>query len=162
MASPEQLTHISEDGQARMVSVSAKPETARGAIAESWVQLSEASFALVVAGQGPKGDPLQIARFAGIAAAKRTADLIPLCHPLRITKVDVRAEPSHSTSRIRLVAQVEAVDRTGVEMEALTSATVAALTLYDMIKAVDQSACILETRLLEKWGGRRGHYVAAT
>lgn len=156
----ERLTHLDDAGRARMVGVGEKPETSRGAVAEAWVQLSPHAFSLVVTGGGPKGDALQIARIAGISAAKRTADLIPLCHPLRISKVELQAEPEAETHRVRLVARVEAVDRTGVEMEALTSASVAALTLYDMIKAVDRSARIDGMRLLEKWGGRSGHYRA--
>lgn len=156
----DRLTHLDDAGRARMVGVGEKPETARGAIAEAWVQLSAHAFELVVTGGGPKGDALQIARIAGIAAAKRTADLIPLCHPLRIAKVELQAEPEAASHRVRLVARVEAVDRTGVEMEALTSASVAALTLYDMIKAVDRGARVDGIRLLEKWGGRSGHYQA--
>ncbi|MCO4761269.1 MAG: cyclic pyranopterin monophosphate synthase MoaC [Myxococcales bacterium] len=156
----DRLTHLDDAGHARMVGVGDKPETARGAVAEAWVQLSDKAFALVMTGGGKKGDALQIARIAGISAAKRTSDLIPLCHPLRISKVELQAEPDEETRRVRLVARVEAVDRTGVEMEALTSASVAALTLVDMIKAVDRAAVIDGLRVLEKWGGRSGHFRA--
>jgi len=154
------LTHLDDEGQARMVGVGSKAETTRGAVAEAWVSLSRAAFEAVRDRSGPKGDALAVARIAGICAAKRTSDLVPLCHPLRITRVDVEAEMSDSDTRIRLVARVEAFDRTGVEMEAMTAASVAALTLYDMTKAIDRAAAIGPVRLLEKWGGKSGHFVA--
>lgn len=157
------LTHLDAKGAARMVDVGPKPETARGAIAEAHVQLSADAYQRLISATLAKGDALAVARIAGIAAAKRTADLVPLCHPLRISKVEVDAEPRVVEGRheVRMVARVEAVDRTGVEMEALTSALVAALTLYDMVKAVDRSASITTARLLEKWGGKSGHFRAA-
>lgn len=150
------LSHLDETGAARMVGVGAKPETARGAVAEASVRLSAAGFAAVRDASGPKGDALSVARLAGIQAAKRTADLIPLCHPLRLTGVTVEAELHEPVVQFR--AQVEAVDRTGVEMEALVAANVAALTLYDMVKAVDRAAVIETVRLREKWGGKSGHF----
>ena len=152
------LTHLDEQGRARMVGVAGKPETLRYAVATATVSMSERAFAAAVQGT-KKGDALQIARIAGIAAAKRTSDLIPLCHPLRLTAVQVLAEPDVAACEVVLTATVEAVDRTGVEMEALTAASVAALTLYDMIKAVDRSARIDAILLLQKSGGKSGEYV---
>lgn len=153
------LTHLTADGQALMVEVAAKPETARGAIASSRVTLSAAAFAAVRDNSGPKGDALQTARLAAIAAVKRTADLIPLCHPLRLTHIDVQAALHAADSAVVFTVQVHAVDRTGVEMEAMTGASIAALVLYDMIKAVDHSAQISAVTLLQKWGGKSGHFV---
>lgn len=140
-----------------MVDVSAKPETARMARAEGFVCLSPEALAAVQAGGGPKGDAFTTARLAGIHAAKRCADLIPLCHPLRLTDVHVRLEALADRGEVRVEAVVRAVDRTGVEMEAMTAAAVACLTLYDMIKAVDKLAVIRNIRLLEKLGGKSGH-----
>jgi cyclic pyranopterin phosphate synthase len=149
------LTHLDDVGRARMVAVEAKPETHRVAIAQAAVALSDAGFAAVIAGS-KKGDALQVARIAGIQAAKRTSDLIPLCHPLRLTHVAVTADPDAERRIVVLRATVEAVDRTGVEMEALTAVTVAALALYDMVKAVDHAAVIERVHLVEKRGGKRG------
>jgi len=150
------LTHLDAQGQARMVGVSAKAESHRGAHARASVRLSEAAFLAVRDASGAKGDALQVARLAGIQGAKRTAELIPLCHPLRLTRLDVQA--TLEAPLVHFDVRVEAVDRTGVEMEAMTGAAVAALTLYDMIKAVDRAACIEAVRLLEKWGGKSGHF----
>ena len=165
MPAPEsdRLTHLDEAGAAHMVDVGPKAETARGAIAEATVHLSAHAFGRLQDSTLAKGDAIAVARIAGIAAAKRTADLVPLCHPLRISGVSVHAEPLALTDggSVRFEARVEAVDRTGVEMEAMTSAMVAALTLYDMIKAVDRAARIEQVRLLEKWGGKSGHFRAA-
>ena len=136
-----------------MVGVADKPETARFAMAEATVRMNPAAVAAVRAGTR-KGDALQVARIAGIQAAKRTSELIPLCHPLRLTRVEVTAELLDSEAI--LTATVEAVDRTGVEMEALTAVTVAALALYDMIKSVDHGAVIADVRLVEKRGGKTG------
>ncbi len=141
-----------------MVSVAAKAETERGAVATSRVTLNAAAFAAVRDNAGPKGDALQTARIAAMSAVKRTADLIPLCHPLRLTAIDVDAELLADQSAIVFTVRVQAVDRTGVEMEAMTGASVAALVLYDMIKAVDCTAEIGAIRLLEKWGGKSGHF----
>jgi cyclic pyranopterin phosphate synthase len=154
------LTHLDEKRQAHMVTVSTKAETQRGAVARAEVSLSEEGFVAVRDASGPKGDAVQVARLAGIQGTKRTAELIPLCHPLRITRVAVEATLDEAQYRVIFEVTVEAVDRTGVEMEALTGASIAALTLYDMIKAVDRSAVIGPIRLLEKWGGKSGHFKA--
>ena len=148
------LTHVDARGRARMVDVGGKPATARRAPAEAFVSLSAAARRRVRENSVEKGDVLATARLAGIAAAKRTADLIPLCHPLRI--VSVRVEPTLVAGGVRVEAEVLAHDRTGVEMEALTAAAVAALTVYDMTKAIDRGAVVGPVRLLEKEGGRSG------
>ncbi len=150
------LTHVDAKGRARMVDVSNKAETSRRAVAESFVRLSRATMNLLRNGNLPKGNALETARLAGIQAAKRTSDLIPLCHPLLLTHVDVEAEP-HSNS-VRFEAAVSCKGSTGVEMEALTAASVAALTLYDMVKAVEKGATIDKIQLLEKSGGKSGLY----
>lgn len=147
------LTHLDAGGRAHMVTVTAKPETERRAVATARVTLSAAALAAVAAGT-PKGDAIQVARIAGIAAAKRTHELIPLCHPLRLTAVSVTADIRDGG--VDLQSTVTAIDRTGVEMEALTAVTVAALTLYDMVKAIDKAAVIESVRLIEKSGGKSG------
>ncbi|MSP90788.1 MAG: cyclic pyranopterin monophosphate synthase MoaC [Myxococcales bacterium] len=152
----ERLTHLDTGGHAHMVAVEAKPETHRTATAEAIVKLGPAALAAVRAGT-PKGDALQVARLAGIQAAKRTAELIPLCHPLRLTHVAVQAQVDDAAGVVRISARVEAIDRTGVEMEALVAASVAALALYDMIKAIDRAASIERVVVVEKTGGRSGH-----
>ena len=154
------LSHLNAKGQAHMVDVSGKPVTAREATAEAVVMLSEEAFTAVMEGAAPKGDVLAAARIAGIMAAKRVPDLIPLCHPLAITKAQVEFEPDTGTHSIRITAMVATSGQTGVEMEALTSASVAALTLYDMIKAVDKGAVIQNVRLITKSGGKSGTYKA--
>jgi cyclic pyranopterin phosphate synthase len=154
------LSHLDAKGQAHMVDVSAKPVTAREATAEATVRLSEEAFTAVMEGNAPKGDVLAASRIAGIMAAKRVPDLIPLCHPLAITKAQVEFEPHAQTHSIRITAIVATSGQTGVEMEALTAASVAALTLYDMIKAVDKSAVIEAVRLVAKSGGKSGSYKA--
>ena len=153
-AAPLRLTHLDEAGRARMVDVSAKDVTVRTATASGRVLLSAEAVAALRDGAVPKGDALAVARIAGIAGAKRTPDLIPLCHPLAIHGVTVDLEVSDSG--VEITAQVRTADRTGVEMEALTSVSVAALTLIDMIKAVDKSAVITDVRLEAKDGGRSG------
>lgn len=150
------LSHINAAGQATMVDVSGKAASKRRAIAESFVRLSRKTMTLIADGRLPKGDALATARLAGILAAKRTPDLVPLCHPLLLTHVDVRAE-AHK-SGVRFEASVVCTGPTGVEMEALTAVSVAALTLYDMVKAVERNATIERVRLLEKSGGRSGAY----
>jgi len=150
------LSHLDEQGRARMVDVSAKPETVREAVAEAHVAIGTVALRAIRRGEVAKGDPLQTARLAGISAAKRTADLIPLCHPLPLTHVGVDLEPR--ASGYRIVARVGTVGRTGVEMEALVAASAAALTLYDMLKALDKAIVIGPVRLLEKRGGRSGEY----
>ncbi len=154
MTEPSQLSHFDEAGQARMVDVSAKPPTRRAASASAFVELSAAVLAALP--QNPKGDPLQVARIAGIQAAKRTAELIPMCHPLPLTHVDVQAEVVEGGVRIAAAAATTAP--TGVEMEALTAAAVAALTLYDMTKALDKGIVIREIRLESKSGGKSGDF----
>ena len=148
------LSHFDKSGQARMVDVSAKADTRRTATASAFVELSPAVLAALPA--NPKGDPLQVARIAGIQAAKRTADLIPMCHPLPLTSVDVQAELVPGGVRIRSTAA--ATGPTGVEMEALTAAAVAALTVYDMTKALDKGIVIRDLRLESKSGGKSGDY----
>lgn len=151
-----QSTHLSPEGAVRMVSVGQKKATLRTAVAESVVSMSDDAFQRLEAGDAPKGDVLGTARLAGIMAAKRTADLVPLCHPLALTKVDVNLVKTGG--QVTVTARVEAFDRTGVEMEALTAASVAALTVYDMLKAFDRGMVIGSTRLLAKTGGRSGDY----
>src|SRR5262245_29235091 len=150
------LSHLDNRGRARMVDVSAKPETVRDAVAEARVTIGAAALRAIRRGEIAKGDPLQTARLAGISAAKRTSDLIPLCHPLPLTNVGVDLEPR--ASGYRIVARVSTVGRTGVEMEALVAAAAAALTLYDMLKALDKAIVIGPIRLREKRGGRSGTY----
>lgn len=150
------LSHMDASGHARMVDVSQKPMTLRRAVAESFIRLSSGTLTLIRKGTLPKGNALETARLAGILAAKKTPYLIPLCHPLALTNVDVQAE-ARSTG-IRFVSTVTCTGPTGVEMEALTAASVAALTLYDMVKAVQKGATIEKIRLLEKSGGKSGDY----
>jgi len=150
----EKLSHYDEAGQAHMVDVSGKTPTARQAVAEAFVELSEA--VLDALPQNPKGNPLEVARFAGIQAAKKTADLIPMCHPLPLSFVDVEATVVSGGVQIR--ATVATVAGTGVEMEAMTAASIAALTVYDMTKALDKSIRIRDVVLLSKSGGKSGDY----
>ncbi len=155
MSEPK-LTHLDDEGRASMVDVSAKPETARRAVAKAAVHMRPETVAAVDGGTLTKGDALAVARIAGIQGAKKTADLIPLCHPLRIQ--DVRVDLTPASDRVEIRTEVRAIDRTGVEMEALTAAAVAALALYDMVKGVDRSASIASIRLVEKVGGKSGHW----
>lgn len=148
------LSHFDKSGRARMVDVSAKPTTRRAATASAFVELSPAVLAALPT--NPKGDPLEVARIAGIQAAKRTAELIPMCHPLRLTHVDVQAELA--AGGVRITATAATSGPTGVEMEALTAAAVAALTVYDMTKALDKGIVIRELRLESKSGGKSGDY----
>jgi len=156
---PGGLSHLDAAGGARMVDVSAKAETARVATAEAIVRMKPETLALIQSGGMPKGDVIAIARIAGIMAAKRTPDLIPLCHPLPITGATVEIVPS-ATDRLRITATVKTTGKTGVEMEALTAASVAALTVYDMCKAVEKGMVIESVRLLEKSGGKSGDWRA--
>ena len=151
------LTHIDAEGRARMVDVSDKPETAREAVAEGYVRLAPETLALAVSGQGRKGDVRAVAEIAGVMAAKRTSDLIPLCHPLDISKAEVAVDVDGE--RLKVTARVRTTGRTGVEMEALTAVSVACLTLYDMLKAADRGMVIEDVRLLAKSGGRSGDWV---
>ncbi|MCX2727648.1 cyclic pyranopterin monophosphate synthase MoaC [Thermomicrobium sp. 4228-Ro] len=153
-----ELTHFDERGQARMVDVGAKPETHRVAIARGRVYLRPETLRLIREGRAAKGDVLAVARVAGIMAAKRTGELIPLCHPLPLTKVELDLKPNEQDSCIEIEARVETIGRTGVEMEALTAVAVAALTVYDMVKAVDRAITISEIGLVYKAGGRSGEW----
>jgi cyclic pyranopterin phosphate synthase len=152
------LTHFDDQGHAHMVDVSAKPVTDRIAVAEGLVLMSPETLALVTEGRAKKGDVLGVARLAGIMGAKRTADLIPLCHPLPLTKVALDLLPDPALPGIRITATVKTSGVTGVEMEALTAVTVAALTVYDMLKAAQKSMRIEGVRLLLKDGGKSGLY----
>jgi cyclic pyranopterin phosphate synthase len=154
----EGLTHLDAGGRARMVDVSDKAATDRRAVAQAVVRVSAKTAAAVSAGDSPKGDVLGTARIAGIQAAKRTAELIPLCHPLPLSFVGVDGEIDSESGEIRLVAEARTSGRTGVEMEALTAATVAALTVYDMVKGIERGAEIGPIALLEKSGGRSGEW----
>jgi cyclic pyranopterin phosphate synthase len=154
------LTHIDAGGNPVMVDVASKPETLREAVAEGLLRLSAKALHALEAGQLKKGDPMVVARLAGIQAAKRTAELIPLCHTLPLSSVDVRVEVDREMPAIRASASVRVIARTGVEMEALTAVSVALLTAYDMLKAVDKGMRLEGIRLLEKRGGRSGRYHA--
>jgi len=154
------LTHIDQGGAARMVDVSEKAATERIAVAEGRVRMSKSTLDLVLSGNAKKGDVLGAARIAGIMAAKRTHDLIPLCHPLPITKVEIDIVPDAAAPGLIVRATVKVTGQTGVEMEALTAVSVACLTVYDMIKAVERGAVIDAIRLIEKSGGKSGHYRA--
>jgi cyclic pyranopterin phosphate synthase len=152
------LTHLGKTGEARMVDVSAKPATERIAIAEGKVVMTAATLDLVLSGDAKKGDVLGTARIAGIQAAKRTHELIPLCHPLMITKVEVALEPDRKLPGILVRATVKVTGQTGVEMEALTAVSVACLTIYDMVKAAERGMRIEGIRLIEKSGGASGKW----
>ena len=155
-ASLRGLSHLTAEGEARMVDVSAKTETAREAVARAVLVLKPGTLAAIRAGQVKKGDVLGVARTAGILAAKRTPDLIPLCHPLRLTGVDVTFSVNGRASTLTIETRVRTVDKTGVEMEALTAASVAALTVYDMVKAIEKGVRIARVELIEKTGGKSG------
>jgi cyclic pyranopterin phosphate synthase len=152
----KRLTHIGPDGSARMVDVSEKPATRREAVARGRITMSREAMRLATSGENRKGDPVQTARLAGIMAAKRTAELIPLCHPLQLSMVDVTLRPRRDGFEIE--SRVRTTGPTGVEMEALTAVSVAALTIYDMLKAVDRGMVIGEIQVMAKSGGRSGDY----
>jgi len=152
------LTHLDERGRARMVDVGAKPETERVAVATAAVKMTAHTLALVEAGGGKKGDVFSTARLAGIAALKRTADWIPLCHPVRVVGTDIVLEADRRLPGVRVRVEVHAYDRTGVEMEAMVGAAAAALTIYDMVKGAERGVEITAVRLEEKRGGRSGHW----
>ena len=154
------LTHIDAKGEARMVDVSAKPDSERVAVAEGHVIMTRKTLDLIVKGNATKGDVLGTARVAGIMAAKRTSDLIPLCHPLALSKVTLDITPDAKLPGCRVRATVKVNGPTGVEMEALTAVSVACLTIYDMVKAVERGIQIEAIRLIEKKGGKSGHYLA--
>jgi cyclic pyranopterin monophosphate synthase len=150
------LTHVDSEGRARMVDVTEKSETVRIARAEAFVEMSSSTVKLLRDNALPKGNPLEVARIAGIQAGKKTSELIPLCHPLSLTHLDISIEVIDTGARIESVARTKA--ETGVEMEAMTAAAVAALTLYDMCKAAEKGISIGPVRLLEKSGGKSGHW----
>jgi len=154
-----ELTHIDEEGRARMVDVGGKPDTERVAVAKGEVTMRPETLRLVAEGGMPKGDVLAVAQVAGIMAAKRVPDLIPLCHPLLLTKVDVEFRIDEASSRIEITATARCRGKTGVEMEALTAVSVAALTIYDMAKAVERTMQIGNIRLVRKSGGKSGEIV---
>ncbi|HSM53736.1 cyclic pyranopterin monophosphate synthase MoaC [Altererythrobacter litoralis] len=154
----KRLTHIDEIGTARMVDVGAKPATARMARAGGYIRMNAEALAAIKAGNAPKGDVLGTARIAAIMAAKKTGELIPLCHPLAIDAVDV--DFAYGSDGIRVTATASLTGKTGVEMEAMVAASVALLTIYDMAKALDKGMAIGDVRLLEKTGGKSGHWVA--
>lgn len=153
-----ELTHINGKGEANMVDVSDKDNSVREARAQAYVTMKPETLSLIVSGQHHKGDVFATARIAGIQAAKRTWELIPLCHPLLLSKVEVTLEALPETSQIRIGSLCKLVGKTGVEMEALTAVSVAALTIYDMCKAVQKDMVISDVRLLEKKGGKSGHF----
>ena len=155
-----QLTHINAAGEANMVDVSGKQETVREARAEAFITMDAKTLQMIIDGNHHKGDVFATARIAGIQAAKRTWDLIPLCHPLMLSKVEVQLSVEPDTSRVRIESCCRLTGKTGVEMEALTAASVAALTIYDMCKAVQKDMVIGPVRLLEKSGGKSGHFKA--
>jgi cyclic pyranopterin phosphate synthase len=159
-ANKKALTHFDEAGNARMVDVTAKPETNRVAVAGGEIRMSAETYQMITAGEITKGDVLGIARVAGIMAAKKTPDLIPLAHPIMIGKVEIDFVKQPKKCIIEIVSRVSTTGKTGVEMEALTSVSVTALTIYDMCKAVDKGMTIGRIRLLEKTGGKSGNYKA--
>ena len=156
---PTKLTHLDEHGQARMVDVSAKPDTERIAVAQGEVCMKKETFDLIRAGQIKKGDVLTVAQIAGISASKRASDLIPLCHPLFLSKIDVDVILDASLPGVVITATAKTTGKTGVEMEALTAVSVAALTVYDMAKAAEKTMRIQNIRLIEKHGGQSGDVV---
>ena len=160
MADASRLTHIGADGSAHMVDVGAKAETERTAVASGAVKMKPETLSAIIAGDAKKGDVLGAARIAGIMAAKKTHELIPLCHPLLLNKVSVDIEPDDALPGLRVTALARVTGKTGVEMEALTAATVACLTIYDMAKALDRAMEIGEVKLVSKTGGKSGDYNA--
>lgn len=154
----ERLTHLNDRGEAHMVDVGEKQITMREATAEAYVQMQSCTLAMIIEGDHKKGDVFAVARIAGIQAAKKCSDLIPLCHPLMLTKINVELVAQIEHSRVRIEATCALAGQTGVEMEALTAASVAALTIYDMCKAVDKAMVIGPTQLLQKSGGRSGSW----
>lgn len=157
-----ELTHLDKQGAAHMVDVSAKEQTVREARAEATIRMEGRTLAMIVDGEHPKGDVLAVSRIAGIMAAKKTHDLIPLCHALNLSSVTVTLTPVQDPASVHIETRCKLTGQTGVEMEALTAASVSALTLYDMCKAVDRGMVIEGVRLLEKKGGRSGHWQVAT
>ncbi|MGZ6294213.1 MAG: cyclic pyranopterin monophosphate synthase MoaC [Candidatus Limnocylindrales bacterium] len=152
------LSHVDRAGRPRMVDVSEKPATARSAVAEAEVSVAQETLSLVIDGRGEKGDVLTVAELAGVMGGKRTADLIPLCHPIPLSDLTVEIRPDRQRSVLAIRASAATIAQTGVEMEALTAAAVAALTIYDMVKGVDRGATIRELRVVEKQGGKSGDW----
>ena len=157
----EQLTHIDENGDVRMVDVSQKADTERVAVAEGFISMKPETLALIVEGKAAKGDVLACARVAGVMAAKKTSELIPMCHPLNLTYVDVRFTVTEMPPTVRIEAETRTVGPTGVEMEAIVAAQTAAATIYDMCKAVQRDIVISRVRLLHKRGGKSGEFNAS-
>lgn len=155
----DKLSHIDDSGRAKMVDVGQKPETERFAEARGAVRMQPKTLQLIIEGNLKKGDVLSVAQIAGIMAAKRTSDLIPLCHPLPITHVDVKCTPNQGKNQVDIEASARVTGKTGVEMEALTAVAVAALTIYDMAKAVDRGMRISDIRLVAKKGGKSGSFI---
>ena len=155
-----ELTHFDSQGQAYMVDVGGKAETERVAVATGNIRMLASTLALIIKGDTKKGDVLGIARIAAIQASKRTSDLIPLCHPISLTKVGVEFEIDEKANTIHCIVTAKCTGKTGVEMEALTATSVALLTIYDMCKAVDRGMVMAEIKLIEKQGGKSGHWVA--
>lgn len=155
----EHLTHFDENGRARMVDVSDKGDTVREAVARGWVSMRRETLNLVAEGKMAKGDVLAVAQVAGIMASKHTANLIPMCHPLQLTGVGISFQLNQENNRVEIEAKVKTTGKTGVEMEALTAVSVAGLTIYDMCKAVDKEMVIGNICLIEKIGGKSGHFV---
>jgi cyclic pyranopterin monophosphate synthase len=162
MTTTSTLTHFDSQGQAHMVDVSAKPDTHRVAVAQGRIAMNAATLSIILEGTAKKGDVLGVARIAGIMAAKKTSELIPLCHPLALTRVAIDFSPDMDNASINCVVTVETVGPTGVEMEALTAVQVSLLTIYDMCKAADRGMTMTDIKLLEKQGGKSGHFVAAS
>jgi cyclic pyranopterin phosphate synthase len=153
------LTHLNESGEAHMVEVGGKPATVRTAVAEGRIDMRPETLALILEGGHKKGDVLAVARVAGIMAAKKTAELVPLCHPIALSGVEIDLVPDEPSHTVRVRATVTTVGQTGVEMEALTAVQIALLTIYDMCKSVDRGMTLTDIRLLKKTGGRSGHWV---
>jgi cyclic pyranopterin phosphate synthase len=160
MSNHDQLTHLNAQGEAHMVDVGDKAITQREATAQAWIYMQAETLASILSAHNKKGDVLATARIAGIQAAKRTWELIPLCHPLMISKVSVDLIPHPDKSAIEIIATCKVNGQTGIEMEALTAASVSALTIYDMAKAMDRGMTISQIKLLEKKGGKSGHWLA--
>ena len=158
-AERRRLSHVDRTGRPRMVDVSNKPMTARRAVAEAVVTMSDETLSLVIDGGGPKGDVLGVAELAGVMGAKRTSELIPLCHPLPLTDLQVTITPDRASSGLRIRAEAATTGQTGVEMEAMTAVSIAALTVYDMVKGVERGVTIGGVRLLAKTGGKSGDWV---
>ena len=155
----KRLSHLDDSGRARMVDISAKPDTAREAVARGTVRMQPETLALIQSGGVEKGDVIAVARLAGVMAAKRTHELIPLCHPLLLTDIDVEITPDEGENALQISATVRTTGKTGVEMEALTAVSIAALTVYDMCKAADRGMRIESVRLARKRGGKSGEIV---